>query len=84
MILSMDPVLCDYCHEIATIYFPRGSALARSFACKVHEGRARSGAGAIPGQGLVDAPIPGRDHFEELDYAAMLERWRKHREAFVP
>jgi hypothetical protein len=79
----MDPIRCDYCDELATIYFPRGSAFARSFACRDHEGRARLGAGALPGHGLVDAPLPGRTRFENLDYGAMLERWRQHREAFA-
>ena len=77
----MDPILCDYCDELAAMFFPRGSASERSFACAGHEQRAKMGAGSLPGQGLVDVPIPDRNHFENLDHARMLLRWAQHHAA---
>jgi hypothetical protein len=71
---------CDYCAAPATMFFPRGGAAERSFACTDHEDRARRSLGARPADTRTDAPLSGRNHFEELDLVAMMARWRAYRQ----
>lgn len=78
------PILCDYCDAVAAMFIPRSRPADRSFACLDHLKRAGASVGSSPGQARTDDPLPGRDHFLNLDTVAMLARWRAHRAAFGP
>lgn len=61
-----DPILCDYCPELASRMIQRGPRRERSFMCDVHRENAYE---RYP-------PLPGRSRFEELDRDSLEELWR--------